>query len=649
MNCIKKAIHSTPLLIREGLGVGLLLLLFASCTSEDTKPSYADTDRLESLVDRSIPSVADFCDKYGTYLLYNFDQQLDFAYQFQEASNWNKATIEKMNRNEAIEADKFLMDEFFSKYNDDFKKKYLPRKMITVKQIKAQALGIAEPDEQGLITAAANINSMTIAYDKARYEALSTSQQTEYQQQLHYILLASYLINVRAEYPVDDAYIAYSQAYYASLMDPNRTQARRLPDEFFLNRGFFRPDDDESTYFVSAEEDMIAFTKQLILMDEEMRDSLMEYPVMAEKMHYLAQGLSDMGVDVQQINPWTEDFLKIENASIKPTVSIAPIVTTTGEATMQVTIGRGAHDFSHAEVWVNNTLYTTIDLSDKATAAKFVKNVELQGLIEGPNAIEVRVFEVGRTRPSQTASIIASYVSMKNIEGFRIMKSTGENYRFFEYADHDYIEGKDVKGLTTVRFIKVPTFNEKTFEEEGGITRFWKIYKNDGLVSRIVTYDQQIDEDYQPYYNVLCTYEFTYNEYGELTEAKRNGETFVSDVTYQNGNIIRYKYEGAPTPYAPAYATANGITVRVDCLDEQMSGHRFGFTGEENPNPFFITGLPAIIPGNEAEIPLQLLYSQYLFNSIEGIWNSGWKLSGRTNDAVVTLDGVTYTYRFVLK
>lgn len=625
------------------------MLVLSSCSTEDNTPSHADQDRMESLIDRSIPTIADFCDKYGTYLLYQFDQTLDFAYQFQEAGNWHEAKLEKLSQAEAAETADFLMQHLFNCYNDNFKQKYLPRKMLMVKSIKGQSLGIADPDANGMLAAAANINSMTVAYDKAVYEALTPVQQTAYQRQLHYILLASYLINVRSEYPVDDAYIAYSQSYYASLMDPNRTQARRLPDEFFLNRGFFRPNEDESTYFVSAEEDMINFTQHLIMMDEEMRDSLMEYPVMAEKLHYLAKGLQEMGVDVTKINPWTEDFLLIENASVKPTLYIAPILTTTGEATMQMTIGRGAHDFSHLEVLLNGEAYTRVDLKDNATSARFMKTVELKGLTEGSNTVEVRLFEVERTRPSQVITTIASYVSMQNIEGFRITNSNGDNYRFFEYANHDYLEGKDVEGLTTVRWIKVPVFNEKTWENEGGITRYWKIYKHEGHVTRIVTYDEEITEDYKQVFNILYTYEFNYNDCGELTEVTRNGETLVDKVDYANGNIARYHYAGRDMPYAPVYASANGLTARVDCLDAEMSGRCFGFTGEENPNPFYIAGLPAVIPGYEAEIPIQLLYSQYLFNSLDGIWDGGWKMSGRTNDAVVKLGDVTWTYRFVMK
>lgn len=657
----KHILHSFPLFPDFGIKRAMLLILsffilhssffiLTSCgESEDTSPSLADTDRMEQLIDRSIPRIADFSSKYGTYILYDFNQELDFAYQFQQATNWQNAKLEQLTKQEAAEAVDYLYDNFFLLYSNDFKAKYFPRKLLLVNSIKAQTLGVSEPDEFGYHNAASNINSMTIAFNKAKMNVMTDKEKAEYLQSLNYVLLGGYLVSVRADYPVDDSYFSYSLSYYASLMDPKRTQARFLSDEFFYNKGFFRPDEDESTYFVSAEEDLIAFTRVLVHMDKEMHDLLIEYPLMAEKMHFLAAGLQSMGVDVLKVNPWVEDFLAIENASVKPMISVAPIVTTTTDAVANITFSRGAHDFAKAEVLVNGALAATLDLSDCATAAKFTKSVEITGLEIGANAVEVRVYEAGRTRPSQTATIVASYVNMKNIERFVITNSEGGLYKFYEYKDYDYAEGKNVPGMTTVRFVKSPTeVDWNTGIETGGITRYWKIMKESGRVTKIIVVDETIDYvAYKPIHEVIATYDFIYNEYGELESANRNGEPFVTDVVYANGDIIRYSYEGKP--YFPVYASAEGRTARVDCLDANMSGHCFNMKGDEDANPYYISGLPSVIPGTEAEIPLQLLYSQYLFSSLEGVWNAGWVMENGTNYTVVDLGNITWTYTFILK
>lgn len=624
--------------------------ILSSCSeNEDTTPSHADKDRMELLIDRSVPRIADFCDKYGTYILYDFDQELDFAYQFEQATNWTNAKIETLSKQEAEEAVDFLYANFFSLYSPDFIKQFFPRKLLLVKSIKAQTLGVSEPNAQGFHNAASNINSMTIAFDKTKVEAMSAEEKRQYLSTLNYVLLGGYLINVRSEYPVDDSYFAYSLSYYSSLMDANRTQARFLSDEFFYDKGFFRPNDEESTYFIAAEQDLIDFTRNLLFLDEESHDLLIENPIMAEKMHFLAAGLQAMGTDVLKANHWVEDFLAIENASVKPMISVAPIVTTSADAVANITFSRGAHDFAKAEILVNGKMVTTLDLSDYATSAKFTKSVDITGLEIGSNTVEVRVYEVGRTRPSQTISIVASYVNMKNIERFIITNSEGGLYKFYEYKDYDYAEGKNVPGMTTVRFVKSPTevdFN--TGVETGGITRYWKIIKESGRVTKIIVVDETIDYvAYKPIHEVIATYDFIYNEYGELESANRNGEPFVTDVAYANGNILRYSYEGKP--YFPVYATAEGRTARVDCLDANMSGNCFNMKGDEDANPYYISGLPAVIPGTEAEIPLQLLYSQYLFSSLEGVWNAGWVMENGTNYTVVDLGNITWTYTFILK
>lgn len=629
------------------LHLSLFSFCLTSCSDkEDTTPSNADKDRLEELLDSSLPKAVDFHDQYGSYLLYQFSKDLDFAYQFEEATNWQGAELEMLTQSEASEAIDYLSENFFSRYSDAFKAKLLPRKILLVKSLKAKTLGISEPDANGYHQAAANINNLTIAFDKTKADALSEEGKQAYLRQLHTTLLAGYLIDVRSQYPAEDAYIAYSQAYYASLMDEKRTQARRLSDEFFLNRGFFRPADGESTYFVSAEEDMIDFTRALIQMDEQMQDSLADYPIMENKLSLIANGLHEMGVDVAAINPLARYYLEMNEASVMPSVIANQVITPTDEADFTFTILRGSRNLSRAEVWVNGSMQASISLADEAQAARISKTLHLTGLVNDINPIEVRIYEEGRPRPSAIGTSIANHVS--KVMRLVINNSLKEQYQMSVY-DYDYTSEGHQPGVTSVRFRKVPTsVDMNTGVETGGEHRFWVLYHEGGVVSRIVCKQEVVDyENNKNDYEVRYTYEFQYNERNELQQVTKDGKPLVTNVQYAGGMLIAYNYDGKP--YKPVYDTSANPAVRIDCLDAQLSGQCFKYTGEEMLNYFYQPNLPAVIPGTEAGIPLQLLYSKYLFTKLGDVWSNKWVLEGNTNYTEVTLGEVTWTYNFVLQ
>lgn len=637
-----------------------LLFTLSACTDkEDTTPSLADKDRLESLIDTSLPLVTNFRDQYGTYLLYQFDQNLDFAYQFEEATNWKEAVIERLDRQGASEAVDFLTANFFSRYSDDFKAKFLPRKILLVKSLKAKTLGVSEPDANGYHQAAANIAGMTIAYDKARLEALSENARQSYLRQLHSVLLAGYLINTRAKYPVGDAYLAYSQSFYSSLMEEHRTQARHLPDEFFLNRGFFRPADDESTYFISAEQDMMEFTSRLLQMDEQMQDSLADYPMMESKLGLIANGLKAMGIDVAAINPLAQYYLEIGEATVPPAIMAGEVITPTSEAELTFTLLRGSKGLAKAEVWMNGQLQHSLDLSDEAQAARITKTVTLKGLVNGTNPVEIRLYEEGRPRPSAISCINAYFVS-KAIY-LHIENSLGEKYRLHVY-NYDYTEGSNT--ATSIRFRKIATEVDMNTGIDNGEQRFWVIYKEDGLVRRIVEKLEVVDyENLKNSYEPQHTYEFTYNDKNELEGVTLDGKPFATNFAYTAGLLTGYTYASLPTvesdgntqamrenvAYKPIYDTSVSPALRLDCLDAAASGHSFKFKGDEMLNYFYQPDIPAIIPGTVVGIPLQLIYSKYLFTELSGVWKNNWLLEGNTNMTEVTLDNVTWTYNFVLQ
>ena len=642
----------------------LLLGLLSACgEKEDTTPSMADTDRLETLLDKTIPSITQFKETYGTYVLYNFDKTQDFAYQFEQSSNWEKATLTTIGHDDAVQAMDMLNDQLFACYSKDYKAKFFPRKMLLVADIaSANELGLSVP-EAGHHTAVANINGVTFAkMAKADVQAaladgnLLASRCAE----MHRALLADYLVKARGQYPVGDAFMAYSLSDYASLMDSKRKTATQLVKEdadFFYNHGFFFPDEDEATYFPSVETDIVDYLRHLITMDKEEAVILFEKPVMASKMNLMALGLKVMGVDVMAINPNVESFLTMK--PVQPAVMYAQdVVTDNPKATMQVTIYKGSHELDRLEVIVNGELLSTLDLKalDKM---RNVISVELDGLKKGANSVVLKLYEEGRQQVAVTLETGVSYATMDEVTGFTIKRSDDQEevYRRLKIAigDGGDVDNEQNPDLVTIAFEK-HGWLDRYFMEQDAEYRYWKMYKKDGRVKTIMAYLRDgFNEDYTaPNYRHTGTYSFLYNEDGELTEVSYEGEdgkkeTLVSDVVYVAGRMVRYTCQGKVCE--PQYATVGGVTTRVDCLDEAMSGRTFGFDATEDLNPYYMPELPAVLPGSICEVPLQMLYSQYLFKSLDGVWDGGWtrNLDEKTNSAEVLLNGLTWTYRFKLK
>lgn len=628
------------------------ILMVACSDKEDNSPSFADKDRLEALIDTDIAKIKEFRDKYGTYILYNFDKTLDFAYQFEQASTWNSATLTMMGKEEARTAVDALCDNVFNCYSDDYKKKFFPRKLLLVNDIQSSnELGLSLPVE-GRHIAVANINSVT-------FNAASVSPLTvgEY----HRALLTDYLVKARGEYPVEDAYFAYSQKEYSALMDGSRKNVRQLlaeNPEFFYDHGFFIPEDDESTYFPSAEDDVIAYIQNMINMDKEFADMLLERPVMADKMHLITTGLVALGVDVKTINPWAEQFLTMEY--IQPAVVYGEdVVTATDEATMKITIIQGSMPLDYLAVTVNGETQN-IDLTTY-DRMRIVIPIQLKGLQKGQNVVTLQLYLQGISKPGVTTTANATYANMDNIQKFKIDKEDerDEMYRTIAISVGDGypVSEREVNpNLTTISFEK-HGWVDRYFMENDCDYRAWKLYKENGMVTKIMAYERGFNENYTAIeYKLTDTYEFEYNEDNELlrvtqTPADGTPAVIVDDVTYIAGKITRYSYNGKP--YEPVYASANGATTRVDCLDENMSGLCFGFDGTESLNPYFIEGLPAVIPGYVAEMPLQLLYSRYIFNSLGNIWTTGWETikegTSMAKQATITINDETWTFTFALK
>lgn len=640
-------------------------LFLAGCSDkEDTAPSYADADRLESLLDRTIPDIADFCDKYGTYVLYDFDQRLDFAYQFEQATAWDNAKITKLDHDGAKEAMAWLKANVFAHYSDAFKSKYLPRKFLITSKIESNSeLGRSIP-KGGVHVAVANINSITVG----NYTV---------SQDIDRAILSDYLVNARGEMPVGSEFYDVSNTYYSTLMDDNRRQAHTLLAEnpnFFHDYGFFNPTDDDVTYFPSARLDLEQYIDSLVGMTQELRDMIMnsENGEMLTKMAFVAHGLKSIGVEVSELNPYAVDFLEVNISGINPGVRFNSIPAAfSSEETVEFTVLRGENNLQKAEVYMRGELIQSFDLSAQSDAPAIRLSATLKGLKPKANQFTVWVYEEGKTRPSAKIGSTITYYANNNVLVLNIQDDTSDSYTRenfnldVQYNDNVISGIEPMKDIITVTFYHKAKFDGATFTEYGHEKRYWRMHFSNGKVDWIEEYENVINyEDFTASDIYRHKYIYSYTEDGELEKVEKETDgarqTIVSDVETIADQIVSYKVlaGGAMISYEPKYSSLDGKT-RIDLQDSELRGASFVHAGTEEENPYYIAGLPAVLPGDVADISLHFLYNPYLFNAIndaEGntIWDGGWKIdrSDAKNPyigATVKRGKKTWYYRFILK
>jgi len=327
-------------------------------------------------------------------------------------------------------------------------------------------------------------------------------------------------------------------------------------------------------------------------------------------------------------------------------VVLNSVSTITEETMLDIVIGRGVKALANAKVYLNNSVVETIDLTTQAKEKKILKSVALKNLAEGKNPVKVEIYEEGNA----TASIA------ENGEAIRIATAMANAYFFINNDFGAFEVRRNDNGLPEfVSFTDpgIPSPDGPWGEPiEAPKLYYWNLtYDKDS--KHVIVIDETVDKGEGKGEEANRKFEFSYNEYNELTKVTLDGKDYVTDVVYENGEMTGYKIEGKE--YAPKYAEAKGIRTRVDCLDAAMSGETFKFTGDEDANPLYVQGLPAVIPGDMAGyIPLQLIYSQYLFNSLGTTWTAGWK-AGTDPDwempslsaKVTRKDGKEYEYKFL--
>lgn len=321
--------------------------------------------------------------------------------------------------------------------------------------------------------------------------------------------------------------------------------------------------------------------------------------------------------------------------------------TITEKTTLDIIIGRGVKALANAKVYLNNTVVETIDLTAQAKEKKILKSLALTNLAEGKNPIKVEIYEEGNAAASHT----------ENGEAIKISTAMANAYFFINDVYSPLSISRDeesgIPQWVTFNDPGIPNPDDPWGEPiEAPKLYFWNLtYDKDGKQVTII--DETVDKGTGAGEEPNRKFEFSYNEYNELTKVTLDGNDYITDVVYENGEMTSYKINGEE--YTPKYAEAKGIRTRVDCLNAAMSGEAFNFTGNEEPNPLYLQGLPAVIPGDIAGyIPVQLMYSQYLFNSLGTTWTAGWKAGTDPDFEMASLsatvtrkDGKEYQYKFL--
>lgn len=325
-------------------------------------------------------------------------------------------------------------------------------------------------------------------------------------------------------------------------------------------------------------------------------------------------------------------------------VAFGNTATISDKLDLNMTIGKGVKALSKVTVYLNDSKVQDIALSgDAAKAKKQVQTVSLTGLKDGKNPVKVEVYEEGASTPALTESIDVNKINMDNV--YLQISNTDEQRNYDLALSYD-----DNNRVSDISF----TYNGLMNEDYTGFLEapqqtVWTIegYNKAGMVTKLEETGTKDMENEEPSH--VAAYEFTYNAFNELTKVTKEGADYVTDVVYENGVIASYKIEGKE--YKPAYAGANN-NVRVDCLDENLSGLKFGFKGTETYNPYYVASIPAVIPGTRAGLPLQLIYSQYLFSSLGNVWTSGWtdkseEMGTPAQSATVNWGGKNWTFTYI--
>lgn len=321
------------------------VLGFSACSEDDVKPSYADEERLEGLLDLSKPLVKEYKEKYGVNILYNFDDTLDFKFGFYTTvtnSAWGKIAITHLDSAEVVDSALEKLDEMvFAYFKDEFKQR-LPYKILLADIVETGTTSpsglIAEEEspETGTVTAIANDYSYMFAFNKESMDAFNaTKLKTLRDVKLYYLI--SYVMNKHNLYEeIPASFYASVSHLHEESIDSLANAESELPvgtgpyakyytPEWYMGLGMAltrqspklnssssyaqRVEMNRSLTFPGKERDFRNFVSVMIFTSKSnLQKYYLPFPLFRERMCIAMQTLESWGVDVLKINPDLEMF-----------------------------------------------------------------------------------------------------------------------------------------------------------------------------------------------------------------------------------------------------------------------------------------------------------------------------------------------------
>lgn len=313
---------------------------FSACSEDEIKPSYADEERLEGLLDLSKPLVKEYKEKYGVSILYNFDDTLDFKFGFYTLNpnaSWGKLIVHHLDSTEVVDYALERLDEMvFGYFKDEFKQR-LPYKILLSDIVE---LGNSNPDnlmpesdveESGTVSVIANAYSYMFAFNMESMEEFSDAKLKNLRDVKLYHLI-SYVMNkhnlyedipesfysqvnylhgqsidsiagLEEELPVGTGPYAkyYTPEWYMGL---GMAMTQKSPNKSASSNYALRVQIDKSLMFPDKGRDFRNFVSVMIFTNESnLRKYYLPSPLLRERMRVAMQLLEKWGVDVLKINP----------------------------------------------------------------------------------------------------------------------------------------------------------------------------------------------------------------------------------------------------------------------------------------------------------------------------------------------------------
>lgn len=293
------------------------------------------------------------------------------------------------------------------------------------------------------------------------------------------------------------------------------------------------------------------------------------------------------------------------------------ITTQFEDCNLKVTVVRGLIPLKEIQVYVGAKLESTFDLSLDPEQSRYDLNVHVAGLGMDDNTVKVVVVDKKDQEFSKEITIKRiEAMTWKNVRQAAYNSNVDDPWGMeaMEVSINDEKPG-DLPGKDKVYRVACYAGYENgvtaDFEYDGDIvTKMTLSTVNSGMGSFEVL-------------SVNAVYQYNYNENNELVKVVYTDEAgatkdYITDVVYESGSIKSYKING--TVYTPTYLEKNGTLIRVDLLDEDLSGNVFDFAAGKDmqPNPLYLAGLPAVVPGNILGFDLNNLYNNYLFDVLKG-------------------------------